>query len=170
MSETAHEHDPAAVGSVYPPLLLMALSGFILIWSYQYGPVARFLPVIISTATFFLSILDLVTRIRGRVAGFLRLVLGAGFQDVEMKHSPPLREELVQSTWVVACLAGMLVIGILPAIPLFVFSYMYFQCRQEALPSLVTAIVAVAAIAGLFELLLGYDLYRGLLFGGRGLG
>lgn len=170
MSETVNGQKVKPAGSVYPPLLLMLLSGTILIWSYRYGPVARFLPVIVSTTTVILCVLDLVTRFRGRGADFLRLVLGAGFEDSEMKHSPSVRGELVQSAWVLASLAGMLIIGILPAVPLFVFSYMYFQCRQELLPSVVTALVSVMAIWGLFELILGYDLYRGLLFGGRGLG
>lgn len=170
MPEIDHQEVPATAGSIYPPLLLIIFSGIILAWSYRYGPVARFLPVLISSATLLLAVLDLFSRFRGRAADIIRFVCGASFQDREMKHHPDKRSEFKQFAWIVGCLAGMLIIGILPTIPLFVFTYMHFQGRQEIVPSLLTAIIAVAAIGGLFELLLGYDLYYGILFGGRGFG
>jgi hypothetical protein len=165
MADSQHEQPrvPPAVRSIYPPLVLMTISGILTIWSFQYGETARMLPSAVAGVTFILSVLDLVSRFGGRFAKFVRFSLGAGFDEPEMTHNPRWPAEVKQILWMTAVVAAMALIGILPAIPLFVFFYMFISGRQSLISSLLTAIVLLAIVWVVFEILLGYELYRGLL-------
>ena len=142
----------------------MIAAGLFVLWTFDYGVTARRLPLLIGTSTCLLIVLDLLSRFRGNAGALIRLSLGAGFQDREMKHDPDWRSEVMQFIWVTSCVCGMALIGILPTIPLFIFLYMLLQGKQKIVFSLITSIVIVSVIVLVFEVLLDYDLYRGLLF------
>ena len=89
--------------------------------------------------------------------------LGAGFQDLEMKHDPEWRSEIRQVIWVACCVISMALIGILPTIPLFIFLYMIIQGEQKVVFSVLISALVVIAVGSVFEIFLEYDLYRGML-------
>lgn len=155
---------------IWPPLFLLAVSIVMVWWSAQYGPEARLLPLIVSLAVSVLSLFDLASRFSGRLAQLVRVTLGADFNNREMKHDPEWRAELGQVAWMSGCVLLMLLIGILPGAPLFVFAYMWLQGRQHVSASLVAAVLVFAALGLVFEILLAYPLYRGLLLGSGVLG
>ena len=158
---------PAGIDSVFPPLLLIALGALLVHAALGYGETGRQLPVLVGGVTIALAMLDLLSRFGGRIGAWLHEALGAGFDDREMKHAPPITEELRQAGWLAACLGLIVLLGLLAAVPLFIFLYTWRQGRQPVIAS-VTAAVAVAVLVGLvFEVALDYQLYRGLLFGGR---
>lgn len=154
---------PAAVRSIVPPVLLLILAGLLIYWTYDYGATARRLPLLIITSTFVLIILDILSRIRGKVGALIRLALGAGFQDREMQHYPDWRAEIMQFGWVAACVISMALLGILVTLPIFIFLYMVIQGKQKIVFSLMIATLVVVVVGSVFEILLEYDLHRGML-------
>lgn len=159
---------PAGVDSVFPPLLLIVLGVLLVYSALGYGETGRQLPLLVGGITVVLAVLDFVTRLPSFAGGWLRRALGAGFRDREMKHAPRLADEIVQAAWLAGCVGAIVLVGLLAAVPLFIFLYTWLRGRQPVFASALTAI-AVALLTGVvFEVLLDYQLYRGLMFGGRG--
>jgi uncharacterized membrane-anchored protein YitT (DUF2179 family) len=65
--------------------------------------------------------------------------------------------------WVAAFAIAIYLVGFLIAIPAFIISYLKLN-RSGWLKSSIMAVVMIAFIYGVFELLLKVELYRGLLF------
>ncbi len=99
---------------------------------------------------------------------YIRFALGAGFQDREMQFSPYWLSELKQMAWLICCVFSVVLIGILPTVLLFIFFYTFIQGRQGFLPSLLVAISLTIVVWLVFENLLDYQLYRGMLFDSDG--
>ena len=163
MTERESDKIPAVVNSIYPPILLLIVVGVLIHWTYDYGETARRLPLLVSTGTFALIILDFLSRLRGKAGALIRFALGAGFQNREMQHDPQWQSEVIQVIWVACCVSSMVLIGILPTIPLFIFLYMVIQGKQNIKFSLMVAIFVVVLVGLVFEIFLEYDLYRGML-------
>lgn len=155
---------PRAVRSVYPPLLLIGLAAAYVWWSRDYRAGPALVPAIVGIGTMVLAAIDLLSRLDLPAAGMIRDYLGADFRNREMQHDPDMRDELMQFGWIVGCVAAMLTIGFLPAIPLFVFLYMRVQGRRPLRTSLIGGAVVLAFVVVVFEFLLDYALYRGVLF------
>ena len=159
---------PPFVRSVYPALAIMAAAAIMFFWSIGYNETAREVPALVSAALFVLGAFDLACRFERSALGPLRDFWGADFRNPEMKHDPRVRDEGIQAAWMIACVAGMVLIGILPTVPLFILLYMTIWGRRRWLESLVVAAVVFAFVYVVFEGLLEYRLYRGLLFDPRG--
>jgi hypothetical protein len=168
MSAATDNQTPRAVGWIYPPLVLIAFSIVMIVWSYDYGEIARSVPLLVGYSLLVLSVIDLLSRFDLPFSGLLRAFWGADFRDREMKHDPTWTAELAQFLWVTGCVAGMLLIGILPTIPLFVMLFMAIHGRRRWLESAVVAAMALGFVFVVFEVLLDYQLYRGALFDPRG--
>lgn len=150
------------------PIICLVLSAGFIAWSYAYPPTSRLVPLIVGYATFVLCLLDLASRFDGSFAGWLRVVLGAEFRQLEMRHSPSLSRELTQGGWMVLCVLGMLFIGILPTVPLYVLLSMRLNGGRSWREAALAALVAGSFTFTVFEILLSYRLYRGVLFDERG--
>ena len=159
---------PRAVRSVYPPLLLIGLAAAYVWWSQDYRAGPRLVPVIVGIGTMVLAAIDLVSRLDLPAAGAIRAYLGADFRNREMQHDPGLWDELAQFGWIAGCVATMLAIGFLPAVPLFVFLYMRVHGRLPLRICLIGAASVFVFVAVVFEFLLDYALYRGVLFDSDG--
>jgi hypothetical protein len=85
-----------------------------------------------------------------------------------MRHSPPVAGEVTLAAIFVALVAVMMTIGILPTLPFFIVAYMVLFGRRGWLESLVVAAVVFAFVYAVFEVLLDYRLYRGVVFDERG--
>lgn len=163
-------HVPRKVRSVWPPLLLFAVSVGYAAWAQKYGDVPRLMPTIVGVATAILAVLDLLSRFDTRLGNFLKVALGADFANREMTHDPGLRAEAVQIGWMVGCILAMLMIGILPTIPLFIAGYMRISGGRPWIGCALSALIVLVFVTVVFEILLDYELYRGVLFEGRGFG
>ena len=164
MPQAESDKIPTGVNSIYPPILLMIAVGLFIYWAYDYGETARRLPLLISTGTLVLVVLDFLSRFRSKVGALIRLALGAGFQDREMKHEPQWQSEIIQVIWVIFCVSSMVLIGILHTVPIFIFLYILIQGKQTFKISLLISFVIFLIVGLVFEILLEYDLYRGMLF------
>ncbi len=161
---------PKKIRSIWPPLLLLALSVIYTVWAQDYGDVPRLMPTVVGVATSLLCVLDLLSRMDNRLGLAIRASLGADFRNREMTHDPKLRHELIQVGWMVGCIAAILLIGILPTVPLFIIGYMLLWGRQPLMITLITAVTVLVFVVVVFEVLLDYRLYRGVLFGAEGFG
>ena len=159
---------PRGIDSVYPPLVLLLSAVALIYAALDYGDDGRQLPLLVGGVAALLAVLDLLSRRRGPVGAWLRDAPGAGFAEREMKYSPPLAAELRQAAWLAVCIGLVLLVGLLPGVPLFVFLHAWRQGRQPLRHSTLAAILVAAACGLVFEFALDYQLYRGLLFGGRG--
>ncbi len=159
---------PRHVRSVWPPILLfLASSGFV-IWAQRYGEVPRFAPTVMGTATALLCLLDLASRFDTRLGRAIRAGLGADFRNLEMSHNPRPRDEAVQVLWMAGCVAAILLIGILPTVPLFIVAYMRLFGRRPWVQALLSGGIVLGFVVVVFEILLDYRLYRGVLFDAAG--
>lgn len=159
---------PPFVRSVYPPLVIMAAAAIMFVWSLRYNATARELPLLVSAALFILGAFDLVCRLDKPGLSMLRDFWGADFRRAEMTHNPRVGDEVVKVAWMVGCVAGMMLFGILPTVPIFVLLYMTISGKRRWLESLIAAAVVFAFVYIVFEVLLDYRLYRGALFDPRG--
>ena len=143
-----HDDAPKAVRSIYPPLVLIAVAFLMIVWSQRYNETARLVPLLVSYSLLILASIDLVCRFDAAIINPLRDFWGADFQNREMKHDPQPAAEVSQVLWMVGCVAGMMLIGILPTVPIFIFFYIIINGRRPWLESLiVTAIVFAFGVA-----------------------
>lgn len=168
MPGEASDTVPKVIRSVAAPIVLIAGSLALLVWSSTFNQTARQVPMLVSGAMLVLSIFDLVCRFDVAALRPLSDFWGADFRNREMRHNPRASAEANQISWMIACVAAMLLIGFLSAVPLFVFSYMKVNGRRPWIESMVTAIFVFAFVYVVFEVLLEYELYRGALFDARG--
>lgn len=161
---------PGKVRSVWPPLIIFAVAVIYTVWAQDYGRVPRMMPTMVGGATAALAVLDLLSRFDTRLGAALRAALGADFANPEMTHDPAFRREMAMVGMMVGCVLLILVIGILPAVPLFIALYMRLWGKRPWRASIISAAAVLGFVIAVFELALDYHLYRGLLFDAVGLG
>ncbi|NNC77399.1 MAG: hypothetical protein HKN77_05500 [Woeseiaceae bacterium] len=150
--------------SFIPPIVLAVIAAAMISGALDFGTTARRLPLLIGSATLALIVIDFLSRFENSVGRFLRAAIGADFRDPEMQHTPRWQAEITQVSCLALVLGGIVIFGFLAAIPSFIFFYMLVQGKQSILRSALVSTGIVVLIAMLFEIILDYDLYRGVLF------
>lgn len=153
------------IDSIVPPAVLAIAAAGLWYAASGYGATARQLPMLVASGIFVLALLDLLSRLPGAIGALLRTALGAGFDEPELDTRGRWPEELVQLGWVVAAVAAVVFAGFLVTIPVFVFLYSRLHGSRSTLASLAAAGIATGGVVLVFEVLLDYTLYRGVLFG-----
>jgi len=149
-----------------PPLALLVLSLAYLIVAYQYPPTSRVFPVMVAWAMLGLVGLDLVSRTQTRAGRVVVRWLNPA-STAPRGDAPLARRELAAILSVAGFVAGLVLIGILYAIPLFVFTSVRWRGKRSYVVSLGVAAATTLFIWLLFARLLRIELYAGL-FGGGG--
>lgn len=157
------------VRSVWPAVAIGAIAAIFIVWSFQYSPQSRFVPLIVGFSMLVLALLDLASRTRTRLGEYVRTAAGADFANPELKHTPPVKRELTQAGWIVGCVVAMMIIGILPAVPLYVLASMRLNGRRPWKEAVIAAAAAGLFTFLVFEVFLSYELYRGVFVDKRGL-
>lgn len=150
--------------SFFPPVVLALIAGTMTWWAFDFGDTARRLPILIGSGTLALIVLDFLSRFENATGRFLRAAIGADFSDPEMQHAPRWRAEVIQVSYLALILGGIVIFGFLATVPSCIFLYMLLQGKQSVLQSALVAIGVLVLIGTLFEFILDYNLYRGLLF------
>lgn len=151
-----------------PALGLLAVTAVYLVTAYEYSPDARAVPAGVAWVMLFLVSLDLVSRSRTKIgAALMHWLNPAGDADKlnSVKHYP-VPKQIVAVAWVGGFAAAMLLIGILYAVPLYVFLSLLIQGRRPLPVCIGFSATATLMIWLLFNVVLGLDLYPGILFGG----
>lgn len=159
---------PKAVRSVWPAAVLAGFAILMIVWSGGYNETARLVPRLVGWAMLILCAIDILSRLDLPFSQLLKDFWGADFRNREMKHNPRWMAELGQFMWITGLVAGMMTVGILPSVPAFVMAYMAFHGGRRWLECLVAGAVVFGFVFVVFEVLLDYTLYRGLLFDDRG--
>jgi hypothetical protein len=151
-----------------PALGLLVLTIGYLATAYNYSPDSRAVPAGVAWVMVVLVILDLVSRTRTAVGVTLMHWLnpaGDAANMAEHKRYPALKQ-VGAVAWIAAFAAAMVFIGILYAVPIYVFASLYVRGKRPLLLAAGVAFAATAAIWLLFAAVLGLELYPGMLFGG----
>jgi hypothetical protein len=150
-------------------LLTLALGVGFLAWAQAYPPKAAAVPQLVAWVTIVLSLLDLVSNTQTAGGRALRRwVASENAIEWKVQGDGAAGRGRVASAlfWLLAYLSGVLLVGFLPATPVYIFLYMRMHGARAALSSALTAIGTTLGVWLTFELLFRYPLYPGLLFGG----
>jgi hypothetical protein len=147
-----------------PAMVILAHTVAFLLAGYRYPPLARQFPVTVAWVMLVLAGLDIASRIDSPIGAALKNRLDRG---------GAAREE-IGSHWAqlagVAWLAGFAVmlwlVGVLYAVPLYVFASLRLRGRRPWLRCLLGAGASTAIVWLLFSAALRIELYRGIIFGG----
>ena len=151
-----------------PALGLFAITIAYLATAYHYSPDARAVPAGVAWVMLVLVSFDLISRTRTNIGLALMHWLnpaGDPDQTKDQKRYPALKQ-LSAVIWVAGFAAALVLIGILYAVPLYVFSSLYFRGRRPLLLAIGMSATATAMIWLLFAVVLRLELYPGMLFGG----
>ncbi len=155
-----------------PSLVLVVVAAIYLIASLGYNEQTRAMPLGVAALAILLMLLEMMSRGDGKVARNLRRVLqGSGSKppvpgldgQAGQRHSPG--KELAAFGWIFGLLAMALVAGFYVAIPIYVAGYLYFYAGKRPVAALGTAVALTGMLYGMFELLLGYGVFGGLIAG-----
>jgi hypothetical protein len=156
------------VADYLPALGLLLLTIGYLATAYGYAPEARAVPAGVAWVMLALVILDLVSRTRTPLGLTLMHWLNPAGDPEAMKdhkHYAVLKQ-VGAVLWIGGFAIGMLLIGILYAVPLYVFASLYFRGGRPLIVAAAVSAGATAMIWTLFVAVLGLQLYPGMLFGG----
>ena len=152
-----------------PAALLLAMAG-VLVVSYGYGPAERALPVLVAWTTIALLVLEVLVQ-AGTPAGrrLDRLLQG---QDTgpKLERAPPATVLIHAIGWPGLLLTLAVLIGILPAVLVYVFFSLKVAGGKSLRQALAIAVALTALSWLLFEWTMSYRLFRGVLIGYLGAG
>jgi hypothetical protein len=154
-----------AIADVMPALGLLIITIAYLMVAYQYSPASRAFPVAVAWSMIVLLMLDLVSRTStklGRGVTHWLNPASAGTNDAHIA-----RGDLVAICWIAGFVLALMLIGVLYAVPLFVFASARWRGKRSYAASLVLAAATTFVIWLLFKWLLRIELYSGLLLGGE---
>lgn len=150
------------------PLVLLLIMVGVLIASYGYEPSARALPVLVAWTTIGLLLLELLVQTGTAAGRRIEAFLRTPNDENEAVDVPVLRALTYAVGWPGFLLVLTVLIGILPAVLVYVFLSLKFV-GGKSWPRAMAAALAVTAFAWvLFEWSMSYQLYRGVLMGGSG--
>ena len=148
-------------------VLLLATAGY-LATAYQYAPESRIMPVLVGWCMLVLLALDLASRTATPTGEILTRWLNPSSdrRGHARVQSYQLSRQMAAILWLAAFAAMLAVIGILLAVPLYLFAALRLRGKRTLLTSVTTAVTVTLIIWLLFTGLLHLQLYPGLLFGG----
>jgi hypothetical protein len=160
----AQNDAPWIIRSWVAPVVLIGIGLAMLTVGMSYRESAARFPTAVGGLLVVFACIDLWCRSALPGAAGMADFWGAGFSRREMPFDPPFRAELAEIGWALLCLFGMALVGILPTLPLYCGGYVWLR---GGLPLRTAAMVGGGMLIftyTVFEFLLDYDLYRGILF------
>ena len=151
-----------------PALGLLLITVGYLVTAYNYNPDARAVPAGVAWVMLVLVALDLVSRTHTSAGVTLMRWLNPAGDPANQKDVKryPVLKQIAAVAWVGGFAAALVLIGILYAVPLYVFSSLFFQGRRSLPLCIGVSAAATAMIYLLFAVVLRLELYPGMLFGG----
>lgn len=154
------------------PIVVIVIAVIIFATSYSYDAASATIPRGVAALAIVFSLVELEAR-RDTAAGrFLRRVFSddagsqtPGLEGTAGERHPPLRE-LAAFGWIFAFLVLVTIFGFYIAIPIYVFSYLRFYGRKSTWISVAVAAGLTGFLFVMFRLLLGYEIFAGLIAGG----
>lgn len=150
-----------------PAIVVFACSIGFLMWAYTYEGRGQMMPAVTGWFLVIMSFLDIVaatpTRIGTAVAEFFA---GKVVGEAKGGAHGPLGRTLLAAAWPGAFVAGVILFGFYIAIPVYVFLFMTIYGRKTLRQAFWGTVATTAFTVVVFEWLLNYEIFRGILFGG----
>ncbi len=157
---------PGKRGALYFALGLFALTIVFIYLSYDYAPGVRLFPLMVGYTGLILCTLDLIGMTDtgfGRIIDSVFSGKAAGETGkAPPKFAPKLSRQLIAMAWMVGLTIGIYIVGFMAVVPVYVFFSMLFQGKKSVKQCAYGAVGATVFIWVMFELLLKYELYRGV--------
>jgi Tripartite tricarboxylate transporter TctB family len=147
-----------------PATLMVAATIVYLAVAYSYTEQARLFPVPVGWLMLALLALDLVSRTKTPIGETLTRWLNPAAETETAEAPSPLSVQLSAIFWVALFTLALVLIGIMYAVPLYVFGSMRFHGRKSYLTSLIAAVCVTVFTWLLFAFALQVELYPGALF------
>jgi len=147
-----------------PAMVMLAVTVAYLATAYTYSVQARLFPVPVGWLMLALLALDLVSRTKTPFGEQLTRLLNPAAEAEGAEERFPLLRQLSAMFWVALFTAALVLIGIMYAVPLYVFGSMRFHGRKSYLTSLIAAVCVTVFTWVLFAFALQVELYPGALF------
>ena len=154
--------------ALIPSIVLFVVTAIYFATAFKYSPATREVPVAVAGVTMILLIVDMLSQGPGRVSKILRRAFGGGAarRPGDGGESAPVRQGVLALAWIVGFTALAVALGFYLAIPIYVFCYLHLYARKRLTASATIAIALTGILYVVFQLLLGYEIFRGLIFGG----
>ena len=159
LKNTVEENRRAAL---YFAFAIMAVMIFFLHETYEMKGKVRTFPLIIGYTGMVFSVLDILSVTDTRIGRFVTRALGAALEESEIKH-PRISKELLVFASMGLGVLGIWLFGFLIASPIFVFLWMLIGGRKSLKLALYVGLGTFVFIYGLFELILKYELFLGVV-------
>lgn len=155
------------IAAFAPPVIVTLFGLVFILWSYSYGERARQVPLIVGYTLVFLSMLDIIatsqTTFGHRVKSFFTGTLVGG--DENDGQSYPLGRVLLAMAWPLGFVTSVYFFGFILVIPVFVFLFVVIQGRSSMRRGLMASVITSSFIYIVFEQLLKYEIFAGIVFG-----
>jgi len=145
-----------------PALGLLAVSVAYLVVALGYKPDSRAVPVAVAGTIIVLLLLDLISRSETRIGRSLLALLNPAALTDQKPVAASAGRQVAAVLWILGFTAGLVVLGILTAAPLYVFAALHLKGRRSIPVALAAAAVALLAMWLLFAVALRLPLYAGL--------
>lgn len=139
-------------------VILGFVVGYLVIGAMTLDETTRVVPLLAGGVTLLLLAIDMLRVTLGRDAGDDGAPEGGGVSAV------PARREFKAILFVAGGVAGIWFAGFLVALPLYLFASIAFLGEQRVRTAGTVAVIATLLVYVVFEVLLDYTLYPGLLF------
>jgi len=146
-----------------PAAGLAVFTAIFLATAYGYPSQARAFPAAVAWVALLLVALDIVSRTDTKAGAAVRKRLNpvAATED-----SRPLDRQIGAVIWLAVFAVVLVLIGVLYAVPLYIFASLRFRGRRSWFTSLWISAIATGGIWLLFAVALRLELYPGYFFGG----
>jgi len=149
------------------PSAAIAVVAALFVWAASaYDPASRTLPLIAGLLALVFALADIFL-VRGNVRDGLAVARqpndppsGQG-----LKEPPSVRHELIAFGWIGAFVPLVAVLGFYSAVLLYVFCYLRLYAGKTALGAALMASALSVSLYGLFGVLMGYEIFAGVLGG-----
>ncbi len=131
--------------------------------TYEYQGRVRLFPLLIGYLGIILSLLDILSLTRGKAGEIVTRSFGKAFDPTNLEGRSALREVIVIGAMCLIILSIYL-LGFLLSTPLVVVAWMLVAGRKPLPLTLATAAGSFVFVWFLFEFVLRYELYRGLVW------
>jgi hypothetical protein len=143
---------------------VLAGSVAMLVWSeYIPHPRGREFPILVSGTAVVLCLLDVIAHTDTAIGRSIARILSGGADGSARTAAHGPRVEAIATAWIAAATALIVLAGFLVAIPVYMFSYMVLYAHRSVRDGAIAALATTVCIWAGFELLLSYELYRGVL-------
>ena len=141
--------------------LILALMIFFVHETYQYKGKVRLFPLIIGYTGIVLSSLDILTLTNTTLGHIVNRATGSALVPEDV-HDRSVSREIIVCSAMCACVGMIYAFGFLLGGALFVALWMLIGGRKTILQSLLGGIATFIFVYLLFELILRYELHRGI--------